>query len=467
MSSSKSILVLLLGLFLFSGGCVRSGPGRARPDPGFETPGAWRQAPDAAGPADEDPRWHRVFGDPELDRIVEEVLKNNLDIRKATARVLEARARFMGAGADRLPELKLGLAVDRRRVSGITGDSVEFSFPASFELDLWGRLARLEDAARFELLRREENRRTAAQTVVARAVTLYLQMEALERRIQIARRSVSSFGRSKNFVETRYKRGLTSVLDVRQARRILAQARARIPELRQELGINQQQLALLLGRYPETSPPRPQPEDYYRRLSPVPPGIPSDLLRRRPDIRAAEAYLHELSALVDAAEAARFPTISLTGGFGFASDELNTLIHPNSVLWSLSAGLVQPLFDAGKRKEAQNEAEAGYQVAAAEYAKTVLNAFAEVEAALLIREMQLERRERVLEYLREARVAQEVAQKRYQRGLVDYLIVLDAQQNRFQAEDSLALVDLAIMSNRVSLHRALGGGWGDPGPGDR
>ncbi len=460
MKFSVSIRVSMFGLLLVFGGCFHPGPERPRPELGVGTPGAYQHAPERSGTPDYDARWWLVFGDPELDRIVAEVLQNNLDIRKATARILEARARFMGTRADRLPTLGLGLSYDRRRAGGvIMGDALEWSFPASFELDLWGRLARLEDAARYEILLREENRRTAAQTVVARAITLYLQIEALERRIQIARQSVKSFRRSREFVETRYRRGLTSVLDVRQARRILAQARARIPELEQDLGINQQQLALLLGRYPETGPPRSQPEDYYKRLSPVPPGIPSNLLARRPDIRASEARLQELNALVGAAEAARFPTIALTGKFGFAGNELNTLIHPDSVLWSLSAGLVQPLFDAGKRTEARNEAEARYQWEVAEYAKIVLNAFAEVESALLTREKQLERRELVLEFLREARGAQSVAQKRYQRGLVDYLTVLDAQQNRFQAEDNLVLVDLAIMANRVTLHRSLSGGW--------
>ncbi len=448
----------MLGLCLILGGCFQPGPKYQRPELDVRTPEVYQQTPDPSGEPDHDARWWLVFGDPDLDRIVGGVLENNLDIRKATARILEARAGFMGARADRLPKLGLGLSYDRRQVGGVDlGDALEWSFPASFELDLWGRLARLEDAARFEILRREENRRVAAQTVVAQAVTLYLQIEALERRILIARESVKSFRRSLNFVETRYKRGLTSVLDVRQARRILAQARARTPELHQDLGLKQQQLALLMGGYPETGAARSQPEDYYKRLSPVPPGIPSDLLARRPDIRASEARLRELNALVGAAEAARFPSIALTGAFGFASDELNTLIHPDSVLWSVGAGLVQPLFDAGKRKEARNEAEARYQWEAAEYAKIVLNAFAEVEAALLTRKMQLERRELVLEYLREARVAQTVAQKRYLRGLVDYLIVLDAQQNRFQAEDNLVLVDLAIMVNRVSLHRALSG----------
>jgi multidrug efflux system outer membrane protein len=162
---------------------------------------------------------------------------------------------------------------------------------------------------------------------------------------------------------------------------------------------------------------------------------------------------------VGVAKASRFPRITLTGSFGYTSEELDQLLHSESRLWSLGAGIVQPLFDAGKLAAGQRAAEARYQQGVAEYAQTVLRAFSEVERALLTRREQLERRDRILEFLTEARATQEIAEGRYKRGLVDYLTVLDAQQSRFQAEDSLVLVDLAILSNRVSLHRALGGGW--------
>ena len=242
----------------------------------------------------------------------------------------------------------------------------------------------------------------------------------------------------------------------------MARAEAILPSLRQDLGTTQQQLAVLFGRYPKTGSPRLQPEDYYKRLDPVPPGLPSELLLRRPDIRAAEAQLRALNAHVGVSKASRFPRITLTGAYGYASDELNGLFQPESELWNFALGIVQPLFDAGKLKADQRAAEARYQQGVAEYAKTVLTAFAEVERAFLTREEQLKRRDHVVKFVLDARATQRIAESRYQRGLVDYFTVLDAQQTRFEAERDLVEVDLAILNNRVTVHRALGGGWAEP-----
>jgi len=416
-----------------------------------------------------DDQWWRVFNDPELNQLVEQVLKNNLDIKRATAAVLEVRAQLVSTRADRFPQVDAQGQAERQQLpKGTSVDrtftSYDLALPASFEIDLWGRLARAEEAARANLLRAEENRRTVAQTVVAETVTLYLQMESFERAIDIDIKLIESFRRSLNLVESRYKRGLTSVLDVRQARRVLAGAEATLPSLRQDLGTTQQALAVLLGRYPETRPPRLQPEDYYKRLDPVPPGLPSDLLLRRPDIRAAEEQLVALNALVGAAKASRFPRIVLTGTYGYTSDDLDRLFKPENELWSVAAGIAQPLFDAGKLRAAQRAAEARYQQGVAEYAKTVLSAFAEVEGAFWTREEQLKRREYVVTFLHEAREAQRIAESRYEKGLTDFLTVLDTQRTRFEAERDLLQVDFTLLNNRVNLHRALGGGWGDPGP---
>jgi multidrug efflux system outer membrane protein len=170
-----------------------------------------------------------------------------------------------------------------------------------------------------------------------------------------------------------------------------------------------------------------------------------------------------LNARVGVAKASRFPSMTLTGSYGFSSEELHQLVRRESKLWQLASGIGQPLFDAGKLKAGQRAAEARYQQGVAEYAKAVLTAFSEVESALLTRKEQLARRDRQLKFLLEARATQDVAEKRYRRGLVDYLTVLEAQRTRFQAEESLVLVDLVILTNRVALHRALGGGWAEPG----
>lgn len=462
-------------VFLAAGGCITAGPDYQRPDNGTHEPESYQHAPTGTATPMPEERWWQIFGDPELDRMVAEALINNLDIKKAAARILEVRSQFVQTRADRFPSLNFQGQGQRQRqtltitVPGLleqsqrqTIDTHNLSLPASFELDLWGRLARAEEAARADLLQAEENRRTVAQTVVAETISLYLQMESLERRIQITEQSIDKFRRSLALVERRYERGLTSILDLRQSRRILAQAEALFPSVRQELGITQQKLAVMLGRYPKTKPPRPQQTEYFKRLPPVPPGLPSELLLRRPDIRSVEAKLKASNARVGMAKASRFPRITLTGGFGYSSKELDQLIRPQSELWNLALGIVQPLFDAGKLKAGQRAAEARYQQVVVEYAKAVLTAFSEVEGALLTRKEQLIRRDRVLNFLNEARATQEVAENRYERGLADYLTVLEAQQTRFQAEENLILVDLAIMGNRVTLHRALGGGWAEP-----
>ena len=445
------------------------GPDYQRPDMEFQVPAHYQYTPSELIMPQPDDQWWRVFNDPELNELVDEVLKNNLDIKKATAAVLEVRAQLVATRADRFPQVDAeGRAQRQQQPKGTSSDrtitAYDLSLPASFEIDLWGRLARAEDAARANLLQAEADRRTVAQTVVAETVTLYLQMESLERAIDVDQKLIESFRRSLNLVENRYKRGLTSVLDVRQARRVLAGAEATLPSLRQDLGTTQQALAVLLGRYPETRPPRLQPEDYYKRLDPVPPGLPSELLLRRPDIKAAEDQLIALNALVGVAKASRFPRIVLTGSYGYTSEDLDRLLKPESELWNIAAGITQPLFDAGKLQAAQRAAEARYQQGVAEYAKTVLSAFAEVEGAFLTREEQLKRREYVVTFLLEAREAQRIAESRYEKGLVDFLTVLDTQRSRFEAERDLLEVDFTLMNNRVNLHRALGGGWGDPGP---
>lgn len=476
--NSRGAFVFLAALLL--SGCVKMGPDFQTPPLEVNVPGTYHQSPaETATPWPDDP-WWRVFNNPELDRVVQAALENNLDIRGATARILEVRSRFFQTRAERFPDLGLqgeaqrqrrtletpafglgGLSIDSQRT---TIDTYSLAFPATFELDLWGRLARAEESARAELLQAVENRRTIAQGVVSEAVSLYLVMESLERRIQITEGSIASFRRSLALVESRYKRGLTSSLDVRQARRILAQAEAVLPAFREELGNSQQRLAVLLGRYPDTRPARFQPEDYFRHLPPVPAGLPSELLLRRPDVRAAEARLLALNAQVGVAQASRFPRVTLTGSFGYLSDDLDLLFKPESEFWALAMGLFQPLFDAGGLKAAQRGAEARYAQGLAEYARAVLAAFFDVEAALLIRREQIERRERFVQFLHEARATQEVAESRYQRGLVDYLTVLDAQQTRFVAEQNLVEVDLAVLTNRVALHRALGGGWAELPP---
>jgi multidrug efflux system outer membrane protein len=461
----------LLGIVLSSliCACMRLGPDYAPPEPPADMPPAYQHAPPGEHqlPAPPDDWWH-TFQDPELNRLVEAVVANNLDIRKAVAAVLEVRAQFRETRADRWPTLSIEARASQTRqttsvmsgTAAATTESYSLFLPATFELDLWGRLAQAEDALRAQLLAAEENRLAVAQTVVAETVDLYLKKIALEREIHVTRRSVEAYQDSLALVMRRYNKGLTSILDVRQARRTLAQTEAGLPLLVQELGLTQQNLELLAGRYPLSRPEKTPPEDYYTPYVQVPAGLPSALLSRRPDIRTAEARLKALHAQVGVAYTSRFPRITLTGQWGYKSDDLSALFDSTSELWNKAAGLVQPLFDFGKRKAAHRAAQARFIQGQVDYARIVLSAFADVESALLTRQQQLQRRERVIIFLSEARATQKTARQRYERGLVDYLTVLEAQQVRYKAELELIRVEKAIYQNRVALHRALGGGWG-------
>jgi len=462
-------LIFLIPLvWLWPAGCIKMGPDFKRPDLQFAQPERFQYRTKNAKAVVAEDRWWEVFGDPEINALVKRVLKNNLDLQQAAARILELQYQIIQTRADRFPSLGFKGGAQRQHEPesifgpgipiGGTVNQYSVSLPASYEMDLWGKYARAEEASRAQLLQGEENRLTLSQSLVAEAISLYLQIQSLERRIQVTLQSLKNYQDSVTFVERRYRRGLTSILDLRQARRTLNQAKGQIPQLRQELGAAQQALSVLTGDYPETRKPYRQPEDYYKKLSAIPPGLPSELLLRRPDIRAAEAQLKALNAQIGVAKASRFPSISLTGSFGYASEELFKLFQPGAT-WSLAAGLTQPLFDAGRLKASQRAAEARYSQGVAAYNKAVLNAFREVENALLTRRKQIERRADVLSFLVEARATQRVAQARYVRGLVDYLTVLNAQQTRFQAENQLLQVELTILANRVTLHRALGGGW--------
>ena len=455
-------------LCCFFSGCLKMGPDYQQPELGFQTPDVYHQenSETALGEVDAD-RWWEAFNNPRINELVLQVAQNNLDIKKSAATVKEIQARHTQARARRFPSLYGNAEASRSEVpmsllgasSQIISNDFTVSLPASFEWDVWGRLARADEAALYDLFQARETQITVVHSIVAEAVSLYLEMESLERRIAVNKLKIKNFEQNLRLVEKRYAAGLSSALEIRQTRRVLTQAQSVMPTYYQALGTVQHTLAVLVGQYPETSSIRMHPEDYFKQMVPVPTGLPSELLLRRPDIRSAEAGLAAASARIGEAKANRFPSITLTGAYGNTSDELDQLFSSGSEFWSIAAGLTGPIFDAGLRKAAHKAAIARYEQQMISYAKTVLSAFSEVETALLTREQQLIRREKLLDYLDEARGVQEMALKRYENGLVDYLNVLDAVVARFRAEEDVIGSDLTLMQNRVTLYRALGGGW--------
>ncbi len=453
--------------------CPALGPDYQRPDIDVDIPGQYGQ-PACTGATKNfvsPDQWWREFDDTRLNQIVNKVMEGNPDIHSAMASVLEAKARAGQARADRFPSLDLTFQSSRQKQSTLdpfSGDIISLrtdafsaSLPAAFELDLWGRLRRASEAARADLLAAEQNRQTVVQSLIAEAATRYFTIQSLKKQVDLLHRLIRSHQDNLKLVEARYQRGLTSVQDVHQARRALARTRAEIPPLMENLKIACQTLAVLQGDYPDISPATLSEKNDFKLPPPVPAGLPSELLNRRPDIRSAEAALAAACARIGAAKANRFPRISLTGTFGYNSDELDLLLKPESEIWKIGSGIFQPLFDAGQRKNLQKAAEARYQKQLAVYAQTVLTAFAEVEGALVSRAQQIERFRHLLDVHSEAEATLTTTRERYQRGLTNSLQVLDAQQTKLRAELDLIRTQYSIITNRITLYRALGGGWGN------
>jgi len=467
---TTSLILFFMALVLAGPGCTKVGPDYQRPELPLEIPSTYQHGrAKLTPPLTLSTRWWALFRDPQLNRLVEDVIRRNLEIKASKEKVKELVAELIIKRADQFPLIRLEGAYERQKrpLIGIVPTKTfttrtkyyTLALPASYELDLWGRVKRAEEAALARLLEAKESRLTILQGIVAEAVALYFEIKAIAKRLKVARARIKSYEEELAVLEKRYARGLATLLDLTRTRRNLAKAKATLTSLRLELGVAQQELAVLAARYPHTQEPDQQEEIHFFLPTPVPPGLPSELLMQRPDIRRAEARLKALNAMVGVAKASRFPRISLTGSFGYTSNALRRLFEPTSELWGLAAGIVQPIFDAGRLKASQKVAEARYKQGVIDYAKTVLRAFREVEQALLAREELIKKRSQILEYLEQAALAEALAKSRYSRGLGDYLALLEARQRRYEAQEELILVELAIVTNRVALHRALGGAW--------
>jgi len=464
------IKIFLFFILVFLTGCMKIGQDYQKPDITFKIPATYNNANKSATKAPAfSKKWWQVFKNHEIDRLVDLAIKNNLDIKKAVARILEVTAQFTQAKSEKYPKINFETGWKRQsnsilnpltgKTQNSTTTTYTMSIPAKFELDLFGHIARSKEASYAELLREKENCETIALSIVSETITFYLQTKFIERKIQITKNEIDNYKKNLDLVTKRYNRGLTSSLDIRQTRTKLAQAKSEIPSLIHELGTCQQKISILTGQYPETNTPKKQAENYFKHLEPVPSGLPSDLLKKRPDIRKAEANLIALNARIGMAKANRFPKIVLTGAYGFSSRELGDLVKTNNKFWTLASGLLSPIFNAPKLKYAHEAAKAHYINAIADYSKIILTAFFEVENALLKRKQELKKRDRIINLLNEADATYKTALHKYKNGLVNYSTLLQTQQTLFNAQKQLTFSDFTILSNRVSLHRALGGGW--------
>lgn len=413
--------------------------------------------------------WWEVFQDPVLHDLVNEALANNHDLRIAAARVEEARARAGVAKSYLYPELNLtaGYGLDEASLTtdppqATSGDrryeNLNASFALSWEIDLFGRLRRQNESAMAVFLATDEARQGVVLTLVADVARAYFVLRELDLELEIARRTLALNDQTVTFYRDRLEGGISNKLEVNQAIATRARTAATIPELERQIAAQENLLSFLLGRSPGPITRGTALTDQY--LPPaVPAGLPSALLDRRPDVRQAEQLLVSANADVGAAKALFYPTISLTGLFGGASSDLTNLADRQSQVWSIGAGLFQPLFQAGRIRRNYEAAQAVFEQALAQYAKTAHNAYREVTDSLVaIDKYALVRAEEetAVAALKEA---SDLSRSRYDLGLSSYLEVLIADQQLFAAELALAQARYAQLDSVVQLYRALGGGW--------
>src|SRR5436190_2902540 len=437
----------------------------------IEIPPAYRAGPRHADAALPSVVWWRGFGSRELTALIEEALTSNFDIAAAVARIVQADATARIAGAALLPIVDLNGSATRTRASQTGGDSIgggrservsyRTSLSASYEIDFWGKNRAAQRAAEeLAVASRFDREVVALSTVVTVANTYFLVLESQDR-LRIARDNLAAATRVYNLIKQRFDVGTASALDTAQQESLVNTQRASIPPLEQTLRQNMATLAVLIGRTPESVGIRGGSMSRLR-IPPVTPGLPSDLIAQRPDIREAEAQLASANANVYSARAAFFPSIQLTGEGGYQSAILKMLLRPESAFYNVAAGLTQPLLD-GLRLQGQLDLQVGRQDELLQlYRKAIVNGFADVERALIAVQQTTIRERLQREVVRSSRTAFDLSEKRLQEGTIDLVTLLQTQQTLFQALDLLAQDQFDRLEAAVSLFQALGGGWQKP-----
>src|SRR5689334_18681566 len=466
---ARSLFCLLA---IFSTACT-VGPNYRRPT--VAVPASFRApAPLNSAEAESiaDLQWFELFKDEPLQSLIREALAHNYDLRDAVARVEQARAALGIQRSVEYPNAGVGAALEVNRLSrdGATplpervlpSQNRNFATSAvqllSFEIDIWGRLRRATEAARANLLGAEENRKAVVTTLVSDVATAYFSLRELDYELEISKETLGTRQESLRLIQTRQGGGVATLLDLRQGEQLVDTAAETIPQLQQRIEQTENQISLLLGKNPgEVVRGRSLTE---QEMPPeVPTGLPSALLERRPDIRAAEQTLIAANAEIGVAKAAYFPQISLTGFLGGQSTQLSSLFSTPNRVWTLTPQVAQPVFTAGRLKSNVKLTEAQRQSALIQYQKAIQTGFTDVSNALIAHQR-----------VRESRVQQELlvtaladrkrlAYVRYRGGVDTLLNALDADRDLFQAQLALSQIRLNEVLSVVQLYKALGGGW--------
>lgn len=448
---------LLASLLLFSG-CALHEP-IARPD--LPLPSTWAEAAPAADGISAD--WWRAFGSTELDALVQEAAAASPDLRIAAERVVQAEQSLRVSGASLFPTLNLGGNTGWTRRDANDGSAVSetkssgATLNAGYELDLWGRIAANVDSAEASLAGSRFDYDAARLSLSANVATTYFQVLALRERLRIARENLAIAERVLRIVEVRYQNGSASSLDVSRQRTTVLSQRAAIPPLEVQERQTNTALAILLGRVPQDLRLQGQALNVLT-IPAVTPGLPADLLVRRPDLASAEAALAGASANIAAARAALLPSIQLSGSGGLATATLLSLASPSNTV-SLSASVAQVIFDGGRLRAQVESARSRQRELVETYRKAIHTALKEVEDALGNSGRNANQEVLQGQILAEAQRSLRLAELRYREGADDLLTVLDAQRTLFSAQDSLAQLRLSRLTSAVDLYKALGGGW--------
>jgi NodT family efflux transporter outer membrane factor (OMF) lipoprotein len=463
-------------------GCA-VGPDFAPPDPplpefSFESKSAAH--PDAI-PAPPDPEWWRAFCDPLLTRLERRVAQDNLDVQTATIRLAESRFERNVAAAAQFPGINatgtyrrelysangiaslLGALIPGNQSNGVNIPPISdytVGLDASWELDLWGHVRRQVESAEAQAQQSEEMRRDALVSTEAELARDYIQLRGVQTQIKIAEANVKVSQEIQRIAEERQAKGTRTGYEAQTSAAQSESVRAQIPALASEESRYVNAIGFLLGEPPETfkgelgaakrvplAPPR------------TPVGVPSELARRRPDIRAAEAQLHSATAEIGVAVASFYPTVKLNGSIGFDALNLKKLFVSNSLQYNAGPSVSLPIFDAGRLKGTLELRKAQQQEAAVAYQKTVLQAWREVVDALVAHRDEMQRRARLKQQLDHSRAALAIARDRYKQGVGDFLTVLDAERSTLQAAQQYETSTTNVALDLVQIYKALGGGW--------
>lgn len=465
--------VVVAALLPLLGACTL-GPNYKRPQ--LDTPVGWRDQGPGPGNAEQagpenlaNTPWWSLFGDPKLQELIRIALEENQDLRVAVERIVEARARVGFVRADLFPKVDLGTDWSRFEQSRENfpnnpspGDNnanlYGLSLDMTWELDVFGRIRRATEAEKALLLATEEARRAVAISLVAAVATAYVELRDADLRLEIARRTLDTRADSYELARVRFEGGLTSEKDPNQAQAEFRRVEVTVFQLEQLVRQKENELSVLIGRGPGPIARGTRLPDLPVALR-VPAGLPSELLDRRPDLRAAEERLHASTADVGAAKALLFPRFALTAGYGTASTELDAVFTGSSQAWSVASGLVQPIFNAGKNLRRVDIAESQMRQSLHLYERSVIQALREVEDSLIAWEKTGQQRASQGIRVEAERKVVKLATVRYEGGVTDYLEVLDAQRNLFSAELDEVVAIREQMNSLIRIYKSLGGGW--------